>query len=151
MRKLPIIPAESTASSTNDLSESRRDLNSETPFPTDFTPPVSLPTSILEGIASTDEGADAINITPSEAFDTENLPSDSAPLSLTTLHHEILKSTDKLFFVSYMPAGTMRPRWYLVQVGIDDSPSGKNTGTYFCSFLQRHPSDSNKSDSISRW
>ena len=92
-----------------------------------------------------------VDITQSEAADTDDLPSDSVPLPLITLYNEIAKSTDKLFFVSYTPADTMRPRWYLVQVSLDDSPAGKSNGVYFCSLLQRHPSDSDKSDSSSRW
>ena len=45
----------------------------------------------------------------------------------------------------------MRQRWYLVQVSMKESIQGKNTGMYFCSFLQCHPSDTGKSNSSSRW
>ena len=45
----------------------------------------------------------------------------------------------------------LRPRWYLIQVNLAESQKGKDTGTYFCSFFQKHPSDKAKTDSRNRW
>lgn len=106
--------------------------------------PTPLPKHFLEE-------TDVVNVTQSDAVDADDLPSDSVSLPLITLYNQIVKSTYKLFFVSYTPADTMRPRWYLVQVSLGDSPTEKTNGMYFCSFLQRHPSDSSKSDISSRW
>ena len=92
-----------------------------------------------------------VHVTPPAPSDTEDLPSDSVTPPLATLYTSISQSIDKLFFVCYTPADTMRPRWYLVQVHLNDSPLGETTGVYFCSFFQRHPSDAGKSDSSSRW
>lgn len=54
-------------------------------------------------------------------------------------------------FDCYIPADTLQPRWFLVQVSLDDSSNGKNTGIYFCSFLQNHTSDQIKSATRKRW
>ena len=40
-----------------------------------------------------------------------------------TLHASISESTDKLFFISYTPAGTMRRSWYLIQADMNASLS----------------------------
>ena len=45
-------------------------------------------------------------------------PIDSTPMSAAILFKSISNSVDKLFFVCYTPAETLRPRWYLVQVNL---------------------------------
>ena len=35
-----------------------------------------------------------------------------------TLAEQVLASRDRLFFIQYTPAGTMRQRWYLVQIDL---------------------------------
>ena len=40
------------------------------------------------------------------------------PITGAALHSAISLSADRLFFVSYRPAGTLRARWYLVQVDL---------------------------------
>lgn len=49
---------------------------------------------------------------------------------------------------------TLRPKWFLVQVDLELTATNdtffKQTGTYVCSFLARHPSDLNKTDERSR-
>jgi len=71
------------------------------------------------------------------------------------LHNAVSTSTDKLFFVQYTPAGTMRPRWYLIQIDMistaELNPQWAETGWYFCVFLARHPTDKDKSDEFGRW
>ena len=37
---------------------------------------------------------------------------------VTVLHDRIVASKDRLFFVQFTPTVTLRPRWYLVQVGL---------------------------------
>jgi len=80
-----------------------------------------------------------------------------APLAMdtTSLCNAIIISTDKLFFMQYTPAETMRPCWYLVQVNListaELNPQWKETGRHFCVFLARHPTDKDKSDEFARW
>ena len=69
-------------------------------------------------------------------------PNDIASNS-TSLHISIIDSTDKLFFISYTPSGTMMRRWFIIQVDIDASkslePDFVATGIYYCVFLAKHP------------
>ena len=73
------------------------------------------------------------------------------PDDLTSSFDNILsESKDKLFFIKYTPVGTLRTRWFLVQVEDDQSDvMGKNLT--FCSFFQRHPKDDGKGDNSARW
>jgi hypothetical protein len=79
------------------------------------------------------------------------------PSSAPSLLSAILASTDKLFFVSYAPAGTLRPRWYLVQVDMLQTPlnppskSYPSTGIYYCHFFGKHPDDAALLDPASRY
>ena len=72
-----------------------------------------------------------------------------------TIHQDITTSKDKLFFVHFTPANTLRKRWYLVQVNIQDTaevnPDYHNNHKYFCTFLAKHPSDKHLSDELSCW
>lgn len=82
-----------------------------------------------------------------------------APASnrLEVLYSLVKASTDKFFFVSYVPAGTLRPRWYLVQVDLEslqwhgDCGDPKLTGKYYVTFFDRHPLNASLSDMDSRW
>jgi hypothetical protein len=75
--------------------------------------------------------------------------------TLNVTHDSIQASRDKLFFIRYTPAGTMRPRWFLVQVDIESTveinPEFLQNGRYFCAFLAKHPNDARKSDEFGRW
>lgn len=92
-------------------------------------------------------------------LDTTSIPIEtlleSAHMNHLELHATIEKSKDKLFFVKYIPAGTMRPRWYLVQIDIiatkELNPQWQCNRRYFCVFLARHPADKSKSDEFARW
>jgi hypothetical protein len=86
--------------------------------------------------------------------------SDDPPIPLihttgAALHAAITLSSDRLFFVSYRPAGTLRPRWCLVQVhlpqSLDASANFASDGRYYCHFLGRHPDDTSLPDPSSRW
>ena len=68
---------------------------------------------------------------------------------------KIAKSKNKLFFIKFTPDGTLRERWYLIQIDMDSTKSLNanfvDNGQYFGSFLAKHPNDSKKSDEFSRW
>jgi hypothetical protein len=72
-------------------------------------------------------------------------------------HCSLLSSCDRLFFISYCPPGTFRPRWYLVTVDLAQTDSDPRctdhlvTGLYYCHFLFRHPSDKAFADHSARW
>jgi hypothetical protein len=82
-------------------------------------------------------------------------PITSIHTSGASLHDVIALSSDRLFFVSYRPAGTLRPRWYLVQVdlpqSLDASANFASDGRYCCHFLGRHPDDTSLPDPSSCW
>ena len=69
----------------------------------------------------------------------------------------ILPTSDTLFFIQYIPTGSIRPRWFLVQVLLNLTLELElvldplNTGHYLCSFLARHSSDNEKKDNATRW
>ena len=67
------------------------------------------------------------------------------------LHQAIEKSEDKLLFIQYTPANTLRPRWYLVQVVLEQSDNAVTDGMYFCTFFQKHTKDTQKPDNAARW
>jgi hypothetical protein len=62
-----------------------------------------------------------------------------------------------MFFIQYLPEGTLRPRWYLVSVNLkcslDTSVSADccNSGNYAVDFYCRHPDDQSYSDACARW
>jgi len=78
-----------------------------------------------------------------------------SPESPQTLAEHVLASRDRLFFIRYTPAGTMRQRWYLVQIDLQATEelnsAWRTNGKYFCVFLACHPDDKNKSDEFARW
>jgi len=95
----------------------------------------------------------------------EALPEHAVPHTLAPapaprppdLSSALASSSDKLFFISYLPAGTARPRWYLVRV--DDALTATDpecvdcatTGVYHVQFLLQHPSDKTMGHPRSRW
>jgi hypothetical protein len=89
-------------------------------------------------------------------------PDDSAalprpPLTAASLSTSIDLSDDRLFFISYRPEGTLRPRWYLIQVDLPQSlldpasSSCASDGRYCCHFLGKHPDGASLPDPSSRW
>ena len=60
--------------------------------------------------------------------------------------------SDKLFFIQYTPEGTMRRRWYLIQVDMESTleanPDFITKNLYLCVLLSRHPDDNRKSDEL---
>ena len=67
------------------------------------------------------------------------------------LHRSIELSADKLFFIQYTPANTMRPRWFLIQVDLEESTEASSTGIYFCTFMAKHPDDAKLADNLVCW
>ena len=59
------------------------------------------------------------------------------------------------FFIWLTPEGTMRRRWFLIQVDMDSAreihAQYTTNGEYLCIFLTRHPGDTNKSNTFCRW
>ena len=80
-----------------------------------------------------------------------HLHADDRPRTSDDLQMMLAQSVDKLFFVQYVPAGTLRPKWYAIQVNEEASGDTMEGGVYLCEFLQKHTSDDLKSDSRSRW
>jgi hypothetical protein len=79
------------------------------------------------------------------------------PARPTALAAAIACSSDKLFFISYLPVGTARPRWYLVRVDLALTASdpacvdSASSGIYHLHFLLQHPADRSMSHPLSRW
>jgi hypothetical protein len=84
-------------------------------------------------------------------------PTTAVPSSTEQLYESIVESTDRMFFIRYLPEGTLRPRWYLVAVDLDCSlrdPNSSNcrtTGQFYVHFFCRHPTDRSSSDACARW
>ena len=77
-----------------------------------------------------------------------------APVSTPTVQSITDSKDSKLFFIQFPPNQTLQARWYLVQIDMQstieinkDLP--KDTSSYFCMFLAKHPSDSDTSDEFS--
>ena len=58
-------------------------------------------------------------------------PLDSTVSSMETMFESIQASTEKLYFVCYTPADTIRFLWYIVQVYLSESAKGLNAEIYF--------------------
>ena len=90
-----------------------------------------------------------------------SIPIEDTPTfaTITPAHLAVAISTslDKLFFICYLLPGTLRPRWYLVQVDMDctaQDPLSQRfltTGQYYVHFQRRHVDDTACSDLTSRW
>ena len=77
-------------------------------------------------------------------------------LHIPTLKHQIsTEGGDKLFFIRFIPAETIRPKWYLVQIDLEltakDPTCNPDEGIFNCAFLAKHPNDLKKSDERARW
>lgn len=63
--------------------------------------------------------------------------------------------SDQLFFIQFTPEGTLRRRWYLVQIDIPSTmqvnPYYLSNNLYWCIFLARHPADIKTGDRFCRW
>ena len=67
----------------------------------------------------------------------------------------LLPDSNKLSFIQYIPTGSIRPLWFLVQVILDLTfelnLDSVNTGHYLSSFLVSHPKDGKKHNDVVRW
>ena len=111
----------------------------------------SVPSTLPPSIASIPADA-AIPVFPNDD------PAVPVPLlTAASLYAAIESSSDRLFFISYRPANTLRPRWYLIQVDLPQSlcdPASlacSTNGRYYCHFLSKHPDDASLPDPTSRW
>ena len=80
----------------------------------------------------------------------------SKPLPYTPRElSNLINPTSNLFFIQYIPEGSIRPRWFLVRIELELTHSLKlnpnTTGNYLVAFLARHPSDNKKTDDDARW
>ena len=118
-----------------DIPDTDADTPASLPFPL---PAASIPAAAAVPICASDEPLVPLT-----------------PVTGATLHAAITGSADRLFFVSYCPAGTLRPRWYLVQVdlpqSLEASPACASDGRYYCHFLGSHPDDASLPDPLRRW
>ena len=73
-----------------------------------------------------------------------------AVVNAKKIHQQILDSQDKLFFISYRGANTIRPRWYLCAINTSDSDMS-DAGQYHVDFFRKHPKDEKKKDNMSRF
>ena len=80
-----------------------------------------------------------------------NISKPPSPLTL----HKSLEKKDYLFFVQYTSKGTIKPRWFLVQVNHIETKILKidslRTGDYHIICLSRHLDDKHLCDDTSRW
>ena len=63
---------------------------------------------------------------------------------------KVIASTDNICFVACRGADMLRPKWYIVQIDLDDNNKCSG-GKYFVDFLQCHPTDAHKSQDLARW
>ena len=71
-------------------------------------------------------------------------------INLSDTHQAILASVDKLFFISYREENTLRPRWYLVQIRLDDDET-PGANQYFVNLFRKHFDDDKKKDDLARY
>ena len=91
---------------------------------------------------------------PSTPVVTSNSLSKPVPYSPNELFKRITPSSS-LFFIQYIPEGSIRPRWFLVKIELDLTYSldlqPETTGHYLVAFLARHPRDKQRTDDFARW
>ena len=116
-----------------------------------FTQPVDAQALSSPHIPTNSELHQETNTTPEKYEITDEASQEDTTNRLTSIQ----QSSDKLFFIKYTTEGTMRPKWYLIQVDMDATleanPRVRTTGIYYCTFLARHPNDKTKNDEYSRF
>ncbi|MGH7955061.1 MAG: hypothetical protein ACREOZ_03790 [Gloeomargaritales cyanobacterium] len=96
--------------------------------------------------------ADEIVVCAEDSIEEHVLP--SVP---TDFPGALRASRDRLAFISYTPADTMRPRWYLVQVDLESSKrhpeiiACDRERLFYVEFYAKHPSDEEICDASARW
>ena len=85
----------------------------------------------------------------------ENVDDDDRSPPIPAALHQSLPLSDGSFFVQYTPEDTLKPRWFLVQINMDETcklnMESPTTGDCHVTFLSRHSSDNNLCDDTSRW
>lgn len=67
------------------------------------------------------------------------------------MRSKLNNSKDKLCFIAYKGANTIKPKWFLVQVDVPESSSQSDNGIYFVNFFRCHPSDNHKPHDCARY
>ena len=102
------------------------------PFPSPAKQPLLLPVSDdalpNQSIPSASAPSSPSTSIRSQLAPDSDAPQDSQLMSAATLYAKVKQSTNKLFFISYTPADTLRPRRYLVQVDLKESPQAETSG-----------------------
>ena len=116
--------------------------------PTAVEPITPLQPPILETNKPTQPPTDSASESASSSHDTDVSPSTSF---MKNMLQALQSSSNRLFFIQYTPAGTMRPRWFLVQLEDGNYATEPTNNLYYCTFLNRHPSDTGNADNKARW
>ena len=121
-------------------------------------PSVAAAPPLITTSPPTPATAHDLYIQPAPIEDADPVLSTLPDYNPSTLHSAILASTDRLFFVSYLNPGALRPRWYLVQVDLPCTADSADicgdpsiTSKYYVHFFHRHDDDSDDPDSTARW
>ena len=72
------------------------------------------------------------------------------PLPLLSMLTDFDDSKTNLCFISYRGAGTLRPKWYLIEIR-KESKDDAEKGELFVDFFRKHPDDNKKKDNVSRY
>ena len=79
----------------------------------------------------------------------------STTFPFTINHSNITKSKYNVLFIQYNPDGTVKARWYLVQVDIwytlKINSLWTNNVKYYCMFLSEHTNNKHNIDNFFRW
>jgi len=116
------------------------DLHFHPQLPNTTSPHIDQPSSKIVGIAFVPH-APAAPFVPSEyhpVFTPIEILEQPSPEPPHILAEQVLASRDRLFFILYTQAGTMRQRWYLVQIDLQATEelisAWKTEGNMFVSF-----------------
>ena len=95
--------------------------------------PAPRPDTIDEMTAALSDNNDVGYVTDMTT-ESSILPPTVAPTA-DSFHKKVVDSNDRLCFVSYKGANTLRPRWYLVQILLDGDNADRPPGTYHVEFF----------------
>ena len=116
-------------------------------------PPSAISEVNAENTAETDT-----DTTPTVPRVSHDRPAFPLALSASALAVAIQASKDRLFFISYRPEGTLRSRWFLISIDLEQTAleptcvDFASSGRYYAHFYARHPSDAAEfTDDTARW
>ena len=103
---------------------------------------------MLEKNKPTQSPTDSASDSASTPYATNLLPSTSFMKNMLQV---LQSSADRLFFIQYTPVRVMLPQWFLVQLEDENYATVPENNLYYCTFLNKHPSDTGKVDNRARW